>query len=54
MTSKYNQHNDGTSWNKKTKPEFNTNGSIVIKGSVQALMIIQLHCSLGKRQMRII
>lgn len=49
MTSKYNEHNDRTWWNKKTKAEFNTNDSIVIKGSVQALMIIQLHCSLGKR-----
>lgn len=49
MTSKYNEHNDGTWWNKKTKAEFNTNGSIVIKASVQALMIIQLHCSLGRK-----
>lgn len=49
MTSKYNQHNDGTWWNKKIKAEFNTNNSIVIKGFVQALMIIQLHCTLGRR-----
>jgi len=34
MTSKCNEHNDGTWWNKKTKAEFNTKGSIVIKGSI--------------------